>query len=232
MNYPGGKNGSGVYQNIISMMPPHKTYIELFLGSGAILRRKRKAEVSWGVDLDSDVLNRSNYDNFSVHNLSFYEGSAINFVKYNPDVFRYKSLVYADPPYLRSVRSSKNKLYKYEFWTDDQHAELLNLLIKLPSMVMISGYDSELYNSILKDWRKESFQTTNRAGNRVTEIVWLNFPEPREFHDYSFLGKDNIDRQRIKRKASGWINKLKNLPAQERYAIMSEIEKYKQIDRA
>ncbi|MCZ4283118.1 hypothetical protein O4H49_20200 [Kiloniella laminariae] len=31
MSYPGGKGGAGVYQKIINIMPPHKTYIEGFL---------------------------------------------------------------------------------------------------------------------------------------------------------------------------------------------------------
>ena len=43
MSYPGGKNGAGVYQAIINQMPPHQTYIEGFLGSGAVLRMKKPA---------------------------------------------------------------------------------------------------------------------------------------------------------------------------------------------
>ncbi|MGJ8626091.1 MAG: hypothetical protein ACSHXB_03935 [Sulfitobacter sp.] len=41
MTYPGGKNGGGAYQRIINHMPPHRFYIEPFLGSGAVLRNKR-----------------------------------------------------------------------------------------------------------------------------------------------------------------------------------------------
>ena len=43
--YAGGKNGAGIFQRIINQMPPHNCYIEAFLGSGAILRRKRFAAV-------------------------------------------------------------------------------------------------------------------------------------------------------------------------------------------
>ncbi len=56
MAYPGGKNAPGVYQSIINLMPPHEVYIEPFLGSGAILRLKRPAAVSLGVDLDPAAL--------------------------------------------------------------------------------------------------------------------------------------------------------------------------------
>ncbi|HXJ73601.1 MAG TPA: hypothetical protein VNM37_12130, partial [Candidatus Dormibacteraeota bacterium] len=51
MSYPGGKNGAGVYQRIISMMPPHQVYIEPFLGGGAIARLKRPAPVNIAMDL-------------------------------------------------------------------------------------------------------------------------------------------------------------------------------------
>lgn len=54
--YPGGKNGAGVYQRIINLMPPHEVYIEPFLGSGAVLAHKRPALVNIGIDLDQAAL--------------------------------------------------------------------------------------------------------------------------------------------------------------------------------
>lgn len=56
MGYLGAKSGSGVYQAIIALMPPHDLYIEPFAGSGAILRRKAPAAESWAVDLNGAVL--------------------------------------------------------------------------------------------------------------------------------------------------------------------------------
>jgi DNA adenine methylase len=56
MEYPGGKNGAGVYQRIVNLCPPHKVYIEPFLGSGAIFRLKRPADLNIGVDLDPAAL--------------------------------------------------------------------------------------------------------------------------------------------------------------------------------
>jgi DNA adenine methylase len=51
MSYPGGKNGAGVYQKIINLMPPHDRYFEPFLGGGAILRLKRPARENVACDL-------------------------------------------------------------------------------------------------------------------------------------------------------------------------------------
>jgi hypothetical protein len=52
MPYPGGKNGAGVYQTLINLMPPHDVYIEPFLGGGAVMRLKRPARLNIGIDLD------------------------------------------------------------------------------------------------------------------------------------------------------------------------------------
>jgi hypothetical protein len=50
-SYPGGKNGSGTYQKLINLMPPHRRYFEPFLGGGALLRLKRPAFENFACDL-------------------------------------------------------------------------------------------------------------------------------------------------------------------------------------
>jgi D12 class N6 adenine-specific DNA methyltransferase len=56
VSYPGGKNGAGVYQTIINQIPPHRVYIEAFAGSGAVLRHKRPAQISYAIDRDPAVV--------------------------------------------------------------------------------------------------------------------------------------------------------------------------------
>jgi hypothetical protein len=55
-NYPGSKGGSGVAKRLVSLMPPHKVYVEAFLGGGAVLRIKRPSRLSIGIDADPSVV--------------------------------------------------------------------------------------------------------------------------------------------------------------------------------
>jgi site-specific DNA-adenine methylase len=238
-SYTGGKNGSGVYQKIISMMPKHRVYVEGFLGSGAILRNKKPAEVNFGVEIDYEVVKDywTNEKMPSIPNLTLRTENFINFLydfRHNfPSLQGFSNkeiLFYCDPPYLESTRRAHRQIYRYDMRSESQHCEFLSFVVNLPYNVMISGYDSPLYNDILASWRKEFFQTTNRAGQRTTEIVWCNFPPPLELHDYSHLGKDFRERERIKRKRLRWKNRLLKMDSQERFALMATIDELKAAD--
>ena len=56
--YFGSKAASGLFQNIIAMMPPHDTYVETHLGGGAIMKRKPPAADNIGIDLDPEALSQ------------------------------------------------------------------------------------------------------------------------------------------------------------------------------
>lgn len=86
-----------------------------------------------------------------------------------------KVLVYCDPPYVLGTRHGKQ--YKCEM-ADKDHEELLDTLLCHKGYVVISGYESELYNSYLKGWYKEYFQGIAQTGTKRKEVVWMNF-EPR-----------------------------------------------------
>lgn len=224
MTYPGGKNGAGVYQALINLMPPHDTYIEPFLGSGAIMRLKRPARSSIGIDADADVITAFSDEEIRIPNLELVHGDAIAWLEtqlsYNvPGHFTPRTLIYLDPPYLRHVRASQAAIYRHEF-TDSQHLELLALLKRLPCMVMVSGYWSTMYAEHLKTWRTHHFPARTRGGSTATEYVWLNFPLPLELHDYRYLGANFRERERIKRKKLRWRTRLERMPALERYALL------------
>lgn len=216
--YPGGKNGSGVYQKIINLLPPHATYIEPFLGGGAIMRLKRPALASIGIDADAAVIHNWKGE---IPNLQLIHTDALMWLA--STAFTDDTLIYLDPPYLMSTRSTQGALYRYEM-TDKQHVQLLDLINCLPCMVVISGYASELYHDYLSAWRTLSFQAMTRSGKQATETVWLNFPEPYQLHDYRYLGENYRERERIKRKQKRWANRLAAMPPQERYALLAAIQ--------
>jgi len=216
MSYLGAKSGSGVYQRIINLMPPHETYIEPYLGSGAIMRLKAPALKSIGLDLDDDAIRQFSEANPDI-NCELFATEAYNWLK-KAD-FNEKTLVYCDPPYVLSTRTSR-KRYNYEM-TDSDHKSLLALLRSLDCMVMLSGYRNEIYDTKLNDWFSHDFQAMTRGGVR-TETVWCNF-EPSKVHYHTYAGKDFTDRQRIKRKAERWAARYKKLPAGERQAVLAAL---------
>lgn len=82
------------------------------------------------------------------------------------------TLIYCDPPYLPSLR--QKKIYACEM-DEQKHIELLEELKKSRSMVVISGYDSEIYNRELADWHTDEIATTAQMGLPRTEKIWTNF---------------------------------------------------------
>ncbi len=226
-HYTGGKGGSGVYQKIISMMPPHSLYIEPFLGNGSVMRYKKAASNSWGIDDDDQVINNL-WTGKEIPNLQLTCGNALYWLKQtfwltkNPK----DTLIYCDPPYLMETRRSQRQLYRCDMADEDSHYELLSILIDLPCLVMISCYPNELYDNMLhaNGWRYELVKCPTRGGQWIDEYVFMNFPKPLELHDYTFLGETYRERDNIKRQRQRWINNFAKMDEQKRYAILSALE--------
>lgn len=83
-----------------------------------------------------------------------------------------KTLIYCDPPYLQTLR--KKNMYAHELDTE-KHIELLETLKQSKSMVVLSGYDNDLYNKMLIDWRTDEKPTTAQMGLHRIEKIWMNF---------------------------------------------------------
>lgn len=82
-------------------------------------------------------------------------------------------LVYADPPYLQETRTAHGDAYSHEM-TDTDHEELLHALLQHKGVVLLSGYDSDMYNDILRGWTKETVSTQAERGVRRKECLWIN----------------------------------------------------------
>jgi DNA adenine methylase len=213
--YFGSKATSGLCQGIISMMPPHSTYIETHLGGGAIMKRKAPSIRSIGIDIDPQPIS----DFEEPYPVDLIHGCAHEFLK-NFE-FTGTELVYCDPPYLLHTRTS-DKQYRYRFeYEDKDHIELLKIISDLPCNVMISGYPSDLYDTTLNDWNAVEIQVMNQAGVR-TEKIWFNFAIDR-YHWATYAGKNYTDRQRIRRKAENWGRMYCEMPRHERLAVLAAI---------
>lgn len=216
MAYKGGKGQDGVYHRIINQIPPHEVYIEAFFGGGSIMKYKKPAACSIAIDRDASVLRE-----LPVPGALAVNGDAISYLRNWRD--ERSVFVYADPPYPFSVRSYKEPIYKFEMGEDEKHIELLEVLKSLPCMVAISGYWSSLYESSLQGWRSISYQVGVQGGQARTEWLWMNYPEPKELHDYRYLGDGFRQREKITRMKKRWRARLVRMTSLQRYALLSSI---------
>ena len=87
------------------------------------------------------------------------------------------SLIYLDPPYLAERVNGYNKeANDFSF-----HENLLEQINSARCMVFISGYTSELYDTVLSPengWQKQGYNANTKGTNGVmhnrTEFVWMN----------------------------------------------------------
>lgn len=254
IKYPGSKWRMAEW--IVSLMPPHKSYLEPFFGSGAVFFRKAPSPIETINDLDGEIVNlfrvvrdtpevleramaltpysREEYERawerrkagdvsdpvelarltlvrywqavgsrqiyragwrrdvagreaaYTLRNwvdlperisaamdrlkeAQIEHGDAVDLIRKfaSKDV-----LIYADPPYVIGARSQKQ--YNVEM-ADEHHTELLKALLDHPGPVILSGYESELYNDALREWTKLYHQNTAENGFARTEVLWLNY---------------------------------------------------------
>lgn len=255
MKYPGSK--WSVANWIISFFPEHHSYLEPFLGSGAVLFNKQRSHIETVNDLDGNVVNlfwwikhdperlaheiywtpyaRQVYENaFVAVPEDPFEKAVIFYIQLNmghgfrtngekvgwkndvqgrerayasqdwvylPDKimqaaerlrgvqienmpavelmrrFNYPNvLVYLDPPYMPDTRHGKQ--YRFEMFTEKSHAELLEAAKAHKGPVLISGYETDLYNDMLQGWHKETTTCYSQVCSRKQEVLWMNF-EPK-----------------------------------------------------
>jgi len=249
--YPGSK--WAIAKEIISFFPSHHSYLEPYLGSGAVFFNKGRSNIETINDLDGEVINlfdcirhdperlareiyftpyarqayeeayenkaRQNYErarNFYIR-LNMGHGfrttgekvgwkndvqgrerayAALDWcnlpgkimeaaerlrgvqIESRPAVeliqrFNHpKVLIYCDPPYVLGTRHGKQ--YSHEM-KDSDHEELLDTLLLHKGSVLLSGYESVLYDSFLKGWHKEYFEAKTQTGGKRKEVLWMNF---------------------------------------------------------
>ena len=222
-------------------MPEHKTYLEPYFGSGAVLFTKQPSAIETVNDLNDDVVNlfqviqqepealaekifltpysRKVFDkawkirpeneidkalNFVIRSVMSHgfrptEERAYAVKHWNdlPELIQEMTLrlkqvqiecrpaieligkysredvcLYVDPPYVLSTRTRKQ--YSVEMDNRD-HEELLEVLNRSKANILLSGYDSDLYNKRLANWERVEFSATAEKGLPRTEVLWMNY---------------------------------------------------------
>lgn len=88
-------------------------------------------------------------------------------------------LIYLDPPYMLGTRHGKQ--YRCEM-DDSDHEDLLELAKIHKGPVLISGYESELYNLMLKDWCRKEITCYSQTCSKKREILWMNYELNRQMN--------------------------------------------------
>lgn len=86
-------------------------------------------------------------------------------------------LLYIDPPYLGSTRTGRQ--YRQEMSSPEEHRELAAALHECRAAVVLSGYQSELYDELYAGWHVTRIDTTTGQGGtrgERTEVFWSNRP--------------------------------------------------------
>lgn len=91
-------------------------------------------------------------------------------------------LIYADPPYLEETRGGR--MYRHEMMKREEHEKLLEVLINHKGAVILSGYDNQFYNDVLKGWEKQTMTGNADSGAKRIETIWMNFNRQERMLDF------------------------------------------------
>lgn len=99
------------------------------------------------------------------------------------------TVIYCDPPYLGETRRGRERRnavhdYAHDMLTEDEHRRLADALLQARGHVLLSGYESELYDELYDGWWRADHRVVRNADSRrgdpdlshATEVVWSNRP--------------------------------------------------------
>ncbi|MHC1739699.1 MAG: DNA adenine methylase [Anaerolineaceae bacterium] len=90
------------------------------------------------------------------------------------------TLFYVDPPYLDEVCSRNVVIYAHPL-PRERHVELADLLNSAKGNVVLSGYQSDLYNGEYPGWFTAAKTAVAGSGAKRTEVIWIKRQEMKLF---------------------------------------------------
>ncbi|HJO93147.1 MAG TPA: hypothetical protein QF753_07095, partial [Victivallales bacterium] len=213
---------SGVYQNIINCIRPHDRLIIPFLGHCAVLRYMKPAATTICIDASAQIIQK--WQSMNIPYIQLIHGNGIEYlenIKFNE---KERTVIYCDPPYPLNSRKSSKDRYNYEL-SDENHINLLKIIKSLDCDVLISSYKNSLYEETLKNRNLKTYKSQTRRYT-ATEYLYMNYTNKEGLlHDYSYIGENYRDRERIAKKIKRWSENIQVLPATERNAILAALKK-------
>lgn len=238
-SYPGGKSGSGIYQRLINLIPPHRVLVVPFAGHCGVVRNIRPAEHTVVIDANPTVCEwwASWRRSKRGRALEIHQCDGIEWLRYRFGATEYSdasagdarssvtadTFVFCDPPYVISQRAT-GRIYDCEL-SDDDHLRLLGTVTTLDASkysILLCGYACELYEP-LSHWQSIDHRVPTRGGLQ-DERIWMNYSKPIELHDYRFIGCHRRERERIRRRQFNWRAQLNAMDQQERLAMMEALK--------
>ena len=86
-----------------------------------------------------------------------------------------ETVFYLDPPYVHSARGDTTA-YEHEM-SDEEHIALADVLSSIRGRAVLSGYRTELYDSLFADWTRidAPVRTAHSVRKPRQESLWVNF---------------------------------------------------------
>ena len=153
-------------------------YLEPFAGSGAVFFNKLPGAVETINDLDSDIVNLFRVLREQPEELK----RVLALTPYSREEYDLSFLHCDDPVekarrYMVRTTQAIGALYAHEMDASGQE-ELLRIIKSSHAKIVISGYESDLYNTALAGWHKDHTMSQTTSTEMAEETIWMNYEPP------------------------------------------------------
>lgn len=170
-----------ISKNLDPIEKARLTILRSFAGFGSASTNAKRATGFRSNSNRSGTTPAQDWVNYPNHIRSFIErlqGVVIENRDYREVITQHdgkETLFYLDPPYVHNTRNMQrgNAPYAFEM-TDLDHREMANVVKEIEGMVVLSGYDCDLYSEIFQGWQKVIRKAFADGAVERVECLWIN----------------------------------------------------------